>query len=100
MANPRLFREARLASHSVHHNVRTKARGLKAPLRIERLEPGERGGRHKMHSSAVEKCSGRKVKLRDGVFVVKAVDVRPILFGLRLLGVLNRLKRDLTVQGF
>jgi hypothetical protein len=85
-ADPGLFGKLRLPVHGVDDDVRTKARDFEAPLRVEAAEPAERGGRQEMNGRTVEECARRQREFGDGISVVEALEIGPVLFGLRRPG--------------
>src|SRR5688572_4349697 len=81
--DPRLFDHAVLSSASFHDNVWTEARDFEPPWRIPVPQPIERAGRQKVDGCAVEEGSRRKRELGDGVSMVEAFEIGPVLFRLR-----------------
>jgi len=88
-------------------DVRTKTLDLETTLRIELPQPIECGRRQQVDRRAVEKRSRGQFEVGHNVPVVKAVDIRPVLFGFcgrecgrrpRLASTLGCCERDFSVD--
>ena len=71
---------------ALENDVGTKALDLETPLRIEVPEPVERGCCQQMDRRTVEKRPRWEREIGDGLPVVEAFDIRPVLFGIRRPG--------------
>ena len=85
VTDPSVFNKTLLTHHRFHHDVGSKSLDLEPPLRIEVMEPVERGGGQEMDRRAVEKYPRGKGEVGDGAPVVEAFDIRPVLFSMRRL---------------
>jgi hypothetical protein len=82
VTNPGIFSKILLIPRRVHYDVGTKALDLGLPVRIGIPESIERGGGQEIDGRAVEKRPRWERELGDGVLVVEALDIRPVLIGL------------------
>jgi hypothetical protein len=81
LADPGILNEVLLVRGRRDHDVGTKARDLEAPLRIELVQPVERGGGQQMHHGTVEERPLGKGEVGHGVPVLESFQVGPILLG-------------------
>jgi len=54
-------------------------RTSKRPLRVQLPQPIERGRGQQMHERTVEKCTLWQTEVGDGIPVIEALDIRPVL---------------------
>src|SRR6266567_3759209 len=98
MTDPRIFNKTRRRRHRLHHDVGTKALDLEPPLRMEVAKPVECGGGQEKDRRTIEKRPRWERKIGDGVPVVEAFHIEPVLFGLRHRTARGCSKRDLTFE--
>src|SRR5206468_1632171 len=100
VADPGILNKAVLPRGGLHHDVGTKPPDLEAPSWIELPEPVEGRRRQQMDTGTVEKCPRWQSDIGDGVPVVEAVHIRPILLGMGGLrgAALARSQCHLTVK--
>ena len=79
LTDPGLFHKTLRTPHRLQHDVGTKALDLETPLRIAFPEPVKRGCSQEMDRRAVEKRPRWESEIGDGVPVVEAFEIRPVL---------------------
>src|SRR6185436_239532 len=82
VTNPSILDEVLFTKRGRYDDVWAEPRNLKTPLRIEFVEPVERGRRQQMHGGTVEERPRGESEVGDGVPEVEALHVWPVLLGI------------------
>src|SRR6266566_714333 len=79
LSDPSILHEILLGVRSLHNDVWAKAPDFETPLRIQCPQPIERGRGQQMHERTVEESTLRQIEVGDGVPMIEARDIRPVL---------------------
>jgi hypothetical protein len=77
--DPSILHEILLVVCGFHHDVWSKPSDLEAPLWIQHPQPIERGRGQQMHEGTVKKGTLGQTEVGDGIPVLEAFDIWPVL---------------------